>query len=73
MKSKSVAAVLKNSKLTQDLKPETLVRYFKRPDPFGKSRGSTLSEPVQIVKQYKYSNATDKKYQIRHNQKYNHI
>ena len=42
------------------LKPGVWVRYFKRPEPFGKSRGSTLSEPVQIVQQHKYSYATDR-------------
>ena len=50
----------KNQKYNDVLKPGTWVRYFKRPETFGKSRGSTLSEPVQIVQQHKYNYATDR-------------
>ena len=50
----------KNKKFTEVLQPGTWVHYFKRPEPFGKSQGSTVSEPVQIVQQHKYSYATDK-------------
>ena len=49
-----------NTKFTDPLKPGTWVRYFKRPEPFSKSRGSTLSEPVQIVQRHTYSYATDR-------------
>jgi hypothetical protein len=43
------------------LQPGTLVRYFKRSmDPFAKSRGSTMSEPVRIVERHAYNYATDK-------------
>jgi hypothetical protein len=45
----------------EQLTPGTLVRYFKRNmDPFAKSRGSTLSEPVRIVQRHVYNYATDK-------------
>ena len=60
MQSKSSAASIKNKNLTDGLQPGTWVRYFKRPEPFGKSRGSTLSEPVQIIQKHQYSYATDK-------------
>ena len=33
---------------------------LKKPDAFGKSRGVTLSEPVQIVKRHEYAYATDR-------------
>ena len=43
------------------LQPGTLVRYFKRNmDPFAKSRGSTMSEPVRIIQRHTYNYATDK-------------
>ena len=43
------------------LQPGTLVRYFKRNmDPFAKSRGSTMSEPVRIIERHTYNYATDK-------------
>ena len=60
MQQKEQKARQQNTKFTDPLKPGTWVRYFKRPEPFSKSRGSTLSEPVQIVQRHKYSYATDR-------------
>ena len=59
MKQKEQDA-LRKRKITEALKPGTWVRYFKRPETFSKIRGSTLSEPVQIIQQHKYSYATGK-------------
>ena len=60
IKQKEQGARTQNKKFTDSLQPGTWVRYFKRPEPFGKSRSSTLSEPVQIVRRHQYSYATDK-------------
>ena len=60
MEQKEEGARTQNKKFTDSLQPGTWVRYFKRPEPFGKSCGSTLSEPVQIVRRHQYSYATDK-------------
>ena len=60
MQQKEQQVRQKNKKYTDVLKPGTWVRYFKQPEPFSKSRGSTLSEPVQIVQQHKYSYVTDR-------------
>ena len=44
-----------------ELSPGTVVRFYKRnTDPFAKSRGSTVSDPVRIQKRHEYSYATDK-------------
>ena len=60
MRQKEQNTRQKNKKYTEVLKPGTWVRYFIRPEPFGKSRGSSLLQPVQIVQQHKYSYATDR-------------
>ena len=59
MRSLSSAATASYKTKDDQLNEGTWVRYFKKPDAFGKSRGSTLSEPVQIVKRHTYAYATD--------------
>ena len=49
------------SDMYNDIRPGATVHYFKRKtDPFEKSRGSTLSEPVVITGRHKCNFATDK-------------
>jgi hypothetical protein len=48
------------SNMIQYLVPGVLVRYFKRiKDPFSKSRGSTMSEPVKIIGRHQHKYASD--------------
>ena len=51
MQQKEQKTTQESKKITKVLKPGTWVCYFKQPEPFGKNRGSTLSQPVQIVQQ----------------------
>jgi hypothetical protein len=61
MKDRSRAIEEHYGDIMDQLTPGTLVRYFKRNmDPFAKSRGSTMSEPVRIVQRHTYEYATDK-------------